>query len=336
MDNTKLLKKISLYSMKGDENEWGMNINKFDWNPGVGLYGIYQAYRKTGDKELLDFLIAWTEQYLDDAYVNKTINSTCPLLTVIELYEITKNEKYLATCKDIAEYLVNDAPITREGGLEHTVTESGSFSEQIWADTLFMAVLFLAKMSKYDKKYADFAIKQLQVHIQCLFDEKRNLFCHGWNCAAKNHMSAVCWARANAWITYSSITLIEILGKFEGYETILEYIDKQVAAIAKVQAPNGGFCTVLDDPTSYCEASATGGIVAGIKKGIDLGLLSETYMDICRKGTEYIKSVVREDGLVDEVSTGTPVMKDAEGYKKIHICPCLYGQALATLALCME
>lgn len=338
MDNSELLKKVSNAAIYGNKELWSMNIDSFDWVPGVGLYGIYSAYCATKDKELLDFLIEWTDKHLMTAYEKTTVNSTCPLSMVIDLYKITKKNEYLKVCTDIAEYIISEAPITREGGLEHTVTEAnGDFSEQMWADTLFMAVLFLVKMGiVVDKKYSDFAVKQLKIHLKYLFDDEKGLFYHGWNCAAENHMSAVFWARANAWIIYSTAEIISILGDFDGVEEVCGYIKHHAESLRKLQRKNGAFGTILDDETSYDEASAVAGIISGVKKSIELNILSEDYNEVYDKGIDYIKRSIDENGELLHVSSGTPIMKNAEKYKNVPICPTLYGQGLAAVALSME
>ncbi|MEG2670131.1 MAG: glycoside hydrolase family 88 protein, partial [Oscillospiraceae bacterium] len=154
-----MIRKITDRIVYGKDVDWAMNIEKFDWIPGVGLYGIFNAYRATGEEKYLEFLNEWANRHLQEAYTKKTINSTAPLLTIVELYDETNKEEYLKVCTDIANWIINEAPLTCEGGLEHTVTEVGDgFSQQIWADTLFMVCLFLVKLGKISKqqKYINF------------------------------------------------------------------------------------------------------------------------------------------------------------------------------------
>ena len=330
-----LITKIADRVVLRDDTDWNMNINHFDWVPGVGLHGIFIAYKQTNDKKYLDFLINWTDKFLSSAYEKKTVNSTAPMLTVLELYLITKNEKYLKTCIDIAEYIITEAPLTREGGLEHTVTEAvAGFSEQIWADTLFMVCIFLAKLGKVcDKKYLEFSLNQLKIHFELLSDEN-GLFYHGWNCGLGNHMSGILWGRANAWIIYSSMEILAVSDDFEGRDSVIDRVKKHADALIKYQREDGSFGTIINDPSAYSEASATGGIISGLTKAMEYGIIVEDGKMVCQRGISYIKSVISEDGSVLHVSTGTPVMKDAESYKNIPaISPTLYGQTFAICAL---
>ena len=149
-------------------------------------------------------------------------------------------------------------------------------------------------------------------------------------------MSAVCWGRANAWIIYSGAELINILGDFEGINEVRNAIKEHVEVLSKYQTEDGAFRTIIDDETSYEEASATAGIIAGIKLAVNLGIVEDKYESNFEKGIEYIKSQIDDNGILQSVSFGTPVMKSAEEYKNIALIPTLYGQGLGTIALCLE
>lgn len=320
---TDYIKKLADRMTDHSDSDWAMNINHFDWVPGVGLFGIYNAYEETKDKKYLDFLISWADAHIDEAYDMQTVNSTAPLLTIKKLYDITGNEKYLKVCTDVAENLITTAPLTSYGGLEHTVTEDGAdFHGQVWADTLFMAGLFLLEMG--EKKYVDFAANQFLIHHRKLRADD-GLYYHGFN--GKDHMSAVKWGRANAWIVYSSAALLEKTDNDE----IKKYLVDHINALRKVQRKNGGFGTILDEDASYDELSATAGIIAGIKKAVSIGAVDSSYADMC--DTAVITDNINEKGELEKVSTGTPVMPDKGAYMNIPLCPTLYGQGLAILAL---
>ena len=159
-----LIEKVANRVVDGDNTHWEMNIHHFDWIPGVGLYGIYKAYKATNNRKYYDFLIDWTQRHLKEAYDNNTVNSTAPLMTVADLYKERKDPAYRKVMTEIAEYIITKAPLTKEGGLEYTVTEwmgQEGFRHQIWRDTLFMCCLFLAKLGKITGEKKIFGFLQL-------------------------------------------------------------------------------------------------------------------------------------------------------------------------------
>lgn len=149
-------------------------------------------------------------------------------------------------------------------------------------------------------------------------------------------MSSVRWGRANAWILYSTAEIINIASEFPEKDRIIKALQNHVKALKIVQRKDGGFGTILDDADSYTEISATAGIIAGIKNAINYGLVDPEYHDMYEKGIETVKKAIREDGSVEGVSTGTPIMADADAYKDIPCRTTLYGQGLAITALSLE
>lgn len=328
-----LIKKLANRVVYGEDKNWAMDIEHFDWVPAVGIYGIWHAWKSTNDEKYKSFLSQWFIKHLKEAPLVKTVNSTAPLLTAIELYAENQDSDYLKMCIEIANYVITEAPLTREGGLEHTVTEAvPGFTEQIWADTLFMVCIFLAKLGKVtgESKYTDFALRQLEIHHRLLKDKKTNLYYHGWNCGAQNHMSAIHWGRANAWILYSSIEILETTGKTSEHQ---ELIKAHAEALRNCQRENGAFGTILDDNSAYDELSATAAIAAALAKAIRLNILDDGFCEMQKKAVTAVVNNVNENGELEMVSSGTPVMADAAAYKSIPICPTLYGQGLAILAL---
>ena len=105
-------------------------------------------------------------------------------------------------------------------------------------------------------------------------------------------------------------------------------------ALAECQAESGMWHTLLDDPDSYEEASATAGFAYGILRGVHAGLLDQKWESVARKALRPILSLISEDGVVNQVSYGTPMGRiSRDFYKTIPIQPMPYGQALAILFL---
>ncbi len=323
----------------GKDTSWMMDAERFDWNPGVFLAGAAAAYDKYGDAQILNYLTGWADRHMDEAYGQHTVNSTAPLIMLLELYRITGDEKYISVCDDIAEQIITKAPLTADGGLEHTVTEDAEFKNQMWADTLFMAVLFIARYGRLTDKdeYTRFAAEQLRLHHRFLRDDKSGLFFHGWNGDTRSHMSGVRWARANAWVVLASVLILnELPEDIYGRSDVTASLNALIKALSECQDENGGFHTVLDRSESYIETSASAGIAAGIFCGVSSGIIDKQYLPAAKKAAEFVKTQIKADGSVDNVSGGTPVLESTEAYFEVARGSALYGQGLALFMLAFE
>ena len=87
------------------------------------------------------------------------------------------------------------------------------------------------------------------------------------------------------------------------------------------------------------EASATCGFGYGILRGVRMGLLAPECEQAAWSALEPILDYIGQDGVVQQVSYGTPMGRESKDfYKQIEIKPMPYGQALAMLFLieCMN
>ena len=72
-----------------------IDINCWEWPQGVGIYGLYKYYETSGRQDILDFLIHWYDERMEEGILEKNVNTTAPMLTLTYIYEITRKEEYL-------------------------------------------------------------------------------------------------------------------------------------------------------------------------------------------------------------------------------------------------
>lgn len=324
------------------ERDFG--IDEWDWPQGVGLYGINKLQKLNILENNNEFFYNWFKKNIERGLPTKNVNTTTPLLTLIDVCDIYKDREFEDLCLEWADWLMNELPKTKENGFKHVTSalhgrDGITLNEgQLWIDTLFMMALYLNKMGvKYQRKdWIAESIYQVLIHIKYLYEKKNGLFYHGWSFIENNNFGEVFWCRGNSWFT---------LGLMEFIESSEEYIEKgtkefmlatyraQVEKLAELQNENGGWHTVLDDPESYLETSGTASIVAGIFKGIQAGVLDKKYEEVAMKGLKFILENIDEDGTVLNVSGGTGIGMNKEHYKNIIIAPMAYGQSLTIVAL---
>jgi unsaturated rhamnogalacturonyl hydrolase len=259
------------------------------------------------------------------------------LLTLAYLYEETNNKSYLPYLDTWAEWVMHDMPRTEEGGLQHIVFNSEN-PQQLWDDTLMMCVLPLAKIGKVlDRpQYVEEAKRQFLIHTKYLSDRKTGLWFHGWTFAGRHNFAEALWARGNCWVTIAIPEFIELLDLAPEDPLrifLIATLDAQVAALARHQDASGLWHTLIPDPTSYLEASATAGFAYGILKSVRKRYLPSHYEAMGIKALKGVLANVSADGELKNVSFGTAMGSDLDFYKKIPLTSMPYGQALAILCL---
>lgn len=331
-----LAESVYNYMLEDHSGNWGMDIGHWDWVPGVGVISILEYYAQNGREEILDQLVQWAQANLHKSEDLKVINSMAPFAIFPALYNKTQDPAFLNIAVRIGQWMLLEAPRTREGAFEHTVTENASFPEQVWADTIFMAVLFLARLARQTGKaaYAEEAVKQLELHLRLLQDEATGVLFHGWNSIAGDHMSSARWTRANAWIAVATPMILEEL---DGILTLPAVITSRYTTLMKgllqFQQENGLWNTVMDQPDFYPETSGSAGIACGLLKAVKLGLLDDTALAPANRALHSVLGKIANNGAVLGVSGGTPVMPSVQAYNEIPCYPALYGQGLVLLLL---
>lgn len=289
----------------------------WDWPCGVAYYGISRAYEATKNEKYLNLMKDRIDEYMDLGLPVWTVNTCAMGHCLITLYEATGDERYWDIVMSKVDYLRNTALRFGDSVLQHTVSAKNDFPEQAWADTLFMAAYFLLRVGVKlkDEDIIEDALNQYHWHIRYLQDMGTGLWYHGYNNITKDHMSGFYWGRANAWASYTMSQVGVVLPECYLYPKFLDVVgslNEQLAALKLLQTENGLWRTILDDEESYEEVSASCGIAAAmLTKGNPLHI---KYINAAIRG---ISEHVTGDGRVTDVSGGTAVMKDREGYRQI-------------------
>lgn len=290
----------------------------WDWPCGVAYYGISEAYETLENEEYIALLKNRVDELIELGLPKKwTVNACAMGHCLITLYNATNEEKYWDLVKSKIDYLRNDALRFGDKVLQHTVSPKNDFPEQAWADTLFMAAFFMLRYGVItkDEEIIEDALNQYYYHIKYLQNSDTGFFYHGYNNIEKNHMSGFFWGRANAWAAYTMSQVGIYLPEAYLYPQFMEVIgslNEQLSALKTVQTEKGLWRTILDDPESYEELSASAGIAAAM-----LANRNPLHIKYINKTIEGLAENISEDGRVRNVSGGTAVMRDREGYRSI-------------------
>lgn len=327
------LKNMESHNLAGDD------ISKYrywEWTQGVGLFGLWKLFQYEKKESYLDTLKKYYDRQIEIGFPALNVNTAAPYLAMSFLAEYTGEEKYMQPCVNAAKQIMESFPRTKEGGFQHKTSDSVN-EQELWDDTLYMTVLFLANMGRIlkDDSMTAEAEYQFLLHDKYLCDKISGLWYHGWSFQEKNNFARAFWGRGNCWITMAIPEFLSICNCSEPVKRMLiNTLKDQVESLKVYQAGNGMWHTLVDDEDSYVEASATCGFAYGILKAVKDGLLDKSYLEVASKAAAPIMDYISEEGVVNQVSYGTPMGRTTKDfYKQIELKPMPYGQALAILFL---
>ncbi len=309
----------------------------WEWTHGIGLYGIYQYYQQTGDEKMRAVIDDWFTARLAEGTPTKNVNTMSPFLTLAYRYEETGNAAWRPYLERWAEWVMYEMPRTDKGAMQHIVYNNENH-QQMWDDTLMMRVLPLAKIGKLlDRpEFVEEATYQFLMHVQYLMDRETGLWFHGWTFDGHHNFAQARWARGNSWLTIAIPEFLELVDLPENNATrryLLQVLESQVSALAKCQDDSGLWHTLLDDPHSYLESSATAGFAYGILKAVRKRYIDASYAPVAEKAIQGVIKHINPAGELTQTSFGTAMGNDLDFYREIALTSMPYGQAMAILCL---
>ncbi|MBU9812807.1 glycoside hydrolase family 88 protein [Rahnella sp. C60] len=309
----------------------------WEWTHGIGLYGIYQYYQQTGDEKMRAVIDDWFTARLAEGTPTKNVNTMSPFLTLAYRYEETGNAAWRPYLERWAEWVMYEMPRTDKGAMQHIVYNNENH-QQMWDDTLMMSVLPLAKIGTLlgRPEFVEEATYQFLMHVQYLMDRETGLWFHGWTFDGHHNFAQARWARGNSWLTIAIPEFLELVDLPENNATrryLLQVLESQVSALAKCQDDSGLWHTLLDDPQSYLESSATAGFAYGILKAVRKRYIDASYAPVAEKAIQGVIKHINPAGELTQTSFGTAMGNDLDFYREIALTSMPYGQAMAILCL---
>lgn len=292
-----------LMTSKPDMPIWNIEVIKSGkkpaWNyiDGCMMASLMELYHETNDKKYFDFVKMFIDYYVSEdgsilgyekeKYSTDDVSETRVLF---DLYEITKEEKYLKAINRVYEQ-VKTHPRTKEGNFWHKQI----YPNQVWLDGLYMMMPFYTRYeTKFNKlqNYSDIVAQYKNVY-EIMREKKTGLYYHGYDSSKtmfwadkKTGLSQNFWLRSIGWFTVSLIDVYGYMDEqlYDEYHTIKEIFKNTVDSILKYQDPKSKmFYQVPNYPNkekNYLETSGSSMIAYAILKGVRLKALPKRYEKI--------------------------------------------------------
>jgi rhamnogalacturonyl hydrolase YesR len=231
---------------------------------------------------------------------------------LLDVYALDPKPEYLNYLERVADYITAKQVKLADG----TLARSGPHKMTLWADDLYMSVPFLVRMGKLkgDRKYFDFAVKQVENFNRYLYDSSTGLYFHCYY-SDENMNGVARWGRCNGWIALAQCALLDRLpADHPKRPELLRLLLRQIVGFSRYQDSIGLWHQVLDRPDSYLESSVTAMFVYTVAHAVNNGWIDRRFLSIAQNGWEGLTRKVTADGELTDVCVGTGIEENLRFY----------------------
>ena len=234
--------------------------------------------------------------------------------SVLEIQRRMPEKRYQAYIDQAAGHILKKQARLKDGTLVRSFPQKWT----LWADDLYMSVVFLARIGQMtgDRRFFDDAAQQVIRFHHYLFDEAKGLMHHCWYSDSERPGVAF-WGRANGWAMLAQVDLLDRLPADHSQRALLlSLLRRHILGAAQYQSAEGLWHQLIDKTDSYPETSCSAMFSYTIARAVNKGYIEPRYASIARRGWEGVRSKIRPDGHVEGVCAGTGVGDDLVHYYK--------------------
>ncbi|WP_264538020.1 glycoside hydrolase family 105 protein [Flavobacterium sp. N1736] len=312
-DNLKWSERTAITILNKYPEVWqidGTEKPKWDYKMGLVLSGFEKLYQKTNDKKYLNYIKEYADKLIDAdgniaKYDMKEFNIDCanPGKLLFNLYDITKDERYLKVIQQLRNQLENQ-PRTASGGFWHKQI----YPNQMWIDGLYMAEPFYTEYTvRYENgKSLDDIAKQFELVQNHLVDKKTGLVYQAWDeskeigwANPETGTSPTIWGRGIGWYMMALVETLDYYPKTHPkYKELQGYFSQIVKSAVEHKSASGLWYQVADKPEmkdNFTESSSSAMIIYALAKGADKGYIGANYKKTAQKSFDaFLKEFVKK------------------------------------------
>ena len=282
---------------------------KYEWHNAPLYNGIFATFKTTSDEKYLKACEDMFEEnnhkpgprwyHADDIAIGQTY---------LEMYRQEKSESYIKALRDTIDKMFTVKPPFQSN------RKDWRKCFWCWCDALYMAPPTLVKLGVFtgENKYLELSDKLYQETIDCLWDEKENLFARDlryvWeddtykDKKAEKNGEKIFWSRGNGWVLGGLVMMLKDMpAEWPTRAKYEKLFIKMVKRVAELQPKDGLWRAGLLDPYSYPHGETSGSsfMVYAMAYGINNGLLDEaTYMPVIEKAWSALNECVTKKGML--------------------------------------
>lgn len=311
--------------MQRNPQSWRLDYvtkdNKWSYAAGTELEGILAAGQKYNDKEIVDYVLSYTDHFvgpdgsiLGSERTTYNIDNVKNGTIIMAAHDITGENRYRLAEDSLYRQLLEQPRTKSTKGFWHKKI----YPHQVWLDGLYMGQPFYAEYVNRnlngDPKLWDDIANQF---VQCAaktYDPATGLYRHGWDESKKQFwadkktgQSKHAWGRAMGWYFWALTDVLEKMPADHPRRAELVDVYRKFAdAVVSAQDPaTGVWWQVMDLPDkegNYLEGTASAMFTYNLLRGARLGLLDASHREAGVKGYNGILANLIKEGANGQVS----------------------------------
>lgn len=225
--------------------------------------------------------------------------------STIEVFRNDPQERYRAYIDRAATHMQEKQSRLADG----TFVRSFPRKWTLWADDLYMSVVFLSRIGELsgESRHFDDAARQVVKFHEYLFDVQKGLMHHCWY-SDVNLPGIAFWGRANGWALLAQVDLLDRLPKNHSQrDTLLSLLRRHIGGIVQYQSDTGLWHQLLDKEDSFLETSCSAMLTYAVARAVNQGYIERSYAVAARRGWNGVQSKIRPDGQIEGICAGTGV-----------------------------
>jgi unsaturated rhamnogalacturonyl hydrolase len=171
---------------------------------------------------------------------------------------------------------------------------------QGWTDDMFMTAAILARSGRIPGRERDLdQLASILISYAGRLQRPDGIFVHFTE-------GRIPWGRGNGFAALGQMeALTSMAATHPSRPELLTIFRRHMAGLRSLQAPDGMWRQVVDEPGAYREESVTAMTLTAMARGVRLGWLDQTYRPVIERAWRALAAHITEDGRIVDICTGT-------------------------------
>lgn len=312
-----LAEQVAQSEMKHHPELWtcdGAQKPKWEYTPTLMARAFLELYTATGDTTYLTQAQRFADQFIGEDGTILTYKKSLYNMDRIQggnflilLNAINPQPQYAIAIETLRDQL-REQPRTEEGGFWHKQV----YEHQMWLDGLFTGTTFYARYAGWKPEPEAWSDIANQFVVVDQHTRKANgLNHHGWDESRQmawadslTGCSAETWGRAEGWYVMALCDVLELMPADQPDRgELIAILSRVMEALLTVQDQDTHLWYQVPDKGeqegNYLESTCSAMYAYAMAKGVNIGVLPDTYRDEAKRVIEGLKSnklLMNDDG----------------------------------------